>query len=121
MNIKVFYDGKCGLCSKEIRYYMTLDKDHKFSWIDVTEHYDELSLRGIPLSSALMYLHAIDNEGRLKIGVEAFILIWNNLPGWRILGFLTNLPLLKTIAKFMYKVFARWRFNRLSHCKIHTH
>ncbi len=120
MNMKIYYDGKCGLCSKEIDYYRSIDKENKFSWIDVTENYDELSTRGIPLSDALMYLHAVDDDNRLKIGADAFILIWNNLPRWKILGFIINLPIIKMAAKLIYRVFARWRFNRLSHCKILT-
>lgn len=120
MKIKVYYDGKCGLCSKEILYYMNIDKEDKFTWIDVTEQYDELAKIGISLSSALMYLHVIDYDGRLKTGVDAFFLIWKNLPGWRCLGFLINLPIIKSIARFVYKIFAQWRFNRLSHCQTLT-
>ena len=116
MSIRVYYDGKCGLCSKEIRHYMRIDKAQRFTWIDVIEERDELSTRGISLSDALMYLHAIDNEGKVKVGVDAFILIWNNLPGWRLLGPVTNLPVINPFAKWLYNRFARWRYNRLSYC-----
>lgn len=117
MKLQVYYDGKCGLCSKEIHYYMSIDKEKKFSWIDVTEQYDELEKIGISLSNALMYLHAIDLDGRLRTGVDAFVLIWNNLPGWKFLGFLISLPIIKSVARFVYRIFARWRFNHLSHCQ----
>ena len=34
-NIKVFYDGKCGLCSKEINYYKKISPDNLFEWYDI--------------------------------------------------------------------------------------
>ena len=52
----------------------------------------------------------------LYVGVDAFIIIWNNLSYWKILGILVSLPLIKQIVNLAYRVFANWRFNRLEHC-----
>ena len=35
--IKVFYDGKCGLCAKEINHYKEIAPQGIFEWVDVTE------------------------------------------------------------------------------------
>ena len=35
--ITVFYDGKCGLCSKEINHYRKVAPSGIFSWQDITE------------------------------------------------------------------------------------
>jgi DNA-binding transcriptional LysR family regulator len=40
--IKVFYDGKCGLCSKEINYYIRIAPINTFDWYDVATKPDDL-------------------------------------------------------------------------------
>ena len=33
--IKVYFDGNCGLCSKEINYYRKIDKKNIFEWVNI--------------------------------------------------------------------------------------
>ena len=40
--ITVFYDGKCGLCSKEINHYKKIAPQGIFNWQDITECDKEL-------------------------------------------------------------------------------
>ena len=35
--ITVFYDGKCGLCSKEINHYIKIAPEGIFNWQDITK------------------------------------------------------------------------------------
>ena len=48
--IIVFYDGKCGLCSKEINYYRKIAPNDIFDWQDITKSADELKKEGISLT-----------------------------------------------------------------------
>jgi predicted DCC family thiol-disulfide oxidoreductase YuxK len=116
--IKVFYDGKCGLCSKEINHYRKIAPDGVFDWQDITESPDDLEKLGIRLSEGLKLLHAQDNSGKIHIGVDVFILIWKQMKRWQILATLVSLPVIKKIANFAYKAFANWRFKRLTHCQL---
>ena len=68
--ITVFYDGKCGLCSKEINYYKTIANPHKFTWLDVANTPNHLKLIDVTLSDALMQLHVLDNENNIHVGVD---------------------------------------------------
>ena len=115
--ITVFYDGKCGVCKKEIEYYIGIAPDGLFNWVDITINKHEIENIGILYVDALKLLHAVDAKGDIYIGVDAFILIWSNIPRWKILAKIVNNFLIRPIANIMYKVFASWRFNRLSHCK----
>ena len=115
--IKILYDGNCGLCSKEINYYKTIDKKNVFEWINV--YTDEFYLKKLAIlkTEALMELHAIDKEGNVYKGVDSFILIWKNLSFlWSILGILVSFYPIYVIAKFAYKKFAIKRFNKLGYC-----
>ena len=114
--IKVFYDGKCNLCSNEINYYRRIARSGIFDWQDITLLNSHFIKTGIKTSDALKMLHVIDNNNILHIGVDAFIIIWNNLSYWKILARLVSMPIIRQIVNITYRSFANWRFNRLAHC-----
>ncbi|MCE2993942.1 MAG: DUF393 domain-containing protein [Candidatus Jidaibacter sp.] len=116
--IKVFYDGKCGLCRREIDYYKHIAPHNAFDWIDITLDASSIEGIGVTYVDGLKLLHAQDSNGKLHVGVKAFILIWSQIPRWRILAKIVGSPFIHHIASFVYRAFASWRFNRLSHCKI---
>ncbi len=118
MAVTVFYDGKCGLCSKEIRHYKKLDTRRNINWLDANQHTETLNSKGISLADALMYLHVLDAQGNWCIGVDGFIVIWKNLPQYRWLAGFVRLPIIRGLSGFMYKKFAKWRFRRLTHCQL---
>ena len=116
--ITVFYDGKCGLCSKEINHYRKIAPNGVFYWQDITECTDDLKKEGISLSEGLKLLHVKDEEGLMHVGVDAFILIWKQLKRWRILAIFVELPLIRQITNVLYYYFASLRFKRLKHCQL---
>ena len=70
---------------------------------------------------ALMFLHALDKNSNLKIGDDAFALIWSQLKYWNILSFIVKLPIINTLAKTLYNFFAKYRFKKLTHCQLASH
>jgi|TARA_B110000438_G_scaffold169712_1_gene162231 predicted DCC family thiol-disulfide oxidoreductase YuxK len=114
--IKVFFDGKCNLCSKEINYYIKIAPSGIFDWQDINSLNDDFLNTGIKISDALKILHVIDTNNKLHLGIDAFIVIWNNLAYWKILAKVFSIPIIRQIANIVYKKFANWRFNRLPHC-----
>ena len=119
--IKVYFDGNCGLCSKEINYYNKIDKKNIFEWVNIYTHDTDLKKLGITKSEALMELHALDVNGKMYKGVDSFILIWKNLSFfWSILGILVSFYPIYLTAKFAYRKFAIQRFNKLGYCDINV-
>ena len=116
--VTVYYDGKCGLCRKEISHYKKIATEGQFIWSDITHDAAPLSQLGVSQMDALRRLHATDRNGKLHIGVDAFILIWGQLPTWRPLAILVGLPVVRYIAAMLYNRFADYRFARLEHCQI---
>ena len=114
--IKVLYDGKCGLCNKEITYYKKIANSKRFRWLDIANNPKDLKEFNIKQSDALLYLHAFDSKNQKYIGVDAFILIWKNLTYWRFLAFIVSFPIIKSLLSLIYKKFAHYRFNKLAHC-----
>tara|TARA_B110000467_G_scaffold35670_1_gene32602 strand:- start:4656 stop:5033 length:378 start_codon:yes stop_codon:yes gene_type:complete len=114
--IKVFYDGKCNLCSSEINYYRRISHTGIFDWVDINLMHSDFVNTGIKVSDALKILHVIDNNNKLHLGVDAFIIIWKNLSYWKILARIVSIPIIRQIVNITYRAFANWRFNRLTHC-----
>ena len=114
--IKVFYDGKCNLCSSEINYYRRISPTGIFDWLDINLMHSDFVNTGIKVSDALKILHVIDNNNKLHLGVDAFIIIWKKLSYWKILARIVSIPIIRQIVNITYRAFANWRFNRLTHC-----
>lgn len=116
--LTVYYDGKCGLCRREIAHYKKIAPPDAFTWVDLTRHPEALRQKGISLADGLMYLHARDEQNRMHVGFPVFLLIWRRLGGvWRWLGVFMGLPGVRHVAGWCYVRFAHWRFARLGHCQ----
>ena len=116
--IKVLYDGKCGLCNKEISYYKKIANSKIFEWLDIANNPEDLKQFNVKQSDALLYLHAFDADNSKYIGIDAFILIWKNLSYWKYLALIASLPIIKSLLSIIYNKFAHYRFNNLEHCKV---
>lgn len=106
----IFYDGQCPLCQREIQHYQRTQGAGELEFVDLTQAEDRLKPYAITLKSALLKLHAVDAQGVIKVGVDAFILIWRHLKGWRWLARFVNIPGIKQLAVLSYHWFAKWRF-----------
>lgn len=116
--IDVFYDGKCGLCSREIGHYRDIAPENTFQWHDITKDSSGLEAMGIDYASGLKRLHATDSNGNLYIGIDAFLLIWAQLRRWKYLAVLGGLPIIRQLIRLSYALFADWKFKNTSHCQI---
>ena len=115
--ITVFYDGKCGVCSKEIGHYMKISPPKTFIWRDIANEPQHLKKNNVSQINALRRLHVTDNKRNLHVGIDAFITIWRNLPRWRLLAFVCRIPGIRFILSKLYNVFADWKFARSTHCQ----
>ena len=116
--LTVYYDGKCGLCRREIEYYRRIAPPGGFLWQDIANDPSSLADLDVSQADALRRLHARDATGTVYVGVAAFIAIWQGLNYWKYLALIVKLPLLKTIASVVYDRFADYRFSRLTHCQL---
>ncbi|WFS04598.1 thiol-disulfide oxidoreductase DCC family protein [Rhizobium tumorigenes] len=116
--IKIFYDGACGMCSREINHYRKVAPAGVFDWVDVMKDETALQNENVSLADALMELHGKDDNGRMHVGVDAFLLIWRHIPRWRIAAKIASFPPINAALRAIYPIFAKWRFARLAHCQV---
>jgi predicted DCC family thiol-disulfide oxidoreductase YuxK len=113
--LTTFYDGGCPLCSKEIAHYRRVDRAGRIRWVDITLDRDALDAAGLDIATAMRRLHVQRGDGRLVQGVPAFVAIWQQLPGYRLLARAVLWFRLTKPLDWAYRRFADWRFARRCH------
>ncbi|WP_424530877.1 thiol-disulfide oxidoreductase DCC family protein [Shewanella sp.] len=115
--IDVFYDGDCPVCRFEVGLYERLDRAERIRWVNVLS----LSDADLPYMKSrddlLGRFHVRDVQTEPDracptdwfIGVEAFARIWRVLPGFRHFAFLFDVPGIKHLAIFAYRLFLKWQ------------
>ena len=101
---EVMFDGACPLCRFEIDIYRQLQTKAEIDWIDVSS--DEFQPPvGTTKEQLLRRFHLITPDGEILSGAEAFVFVWNRLPGWRWLGLSSRLPGMMFLMELVYRGF----------------
>jgi predicted DCC family thiol-disulfide oxidoreductase YuxK len=105
MALKVYYDGACPVCSREIGYYRSRPGTHGFTWINVNAC--DPSALGPDLSreAAMARMHIRLADGTLVSGAAAFAAMWRSMPGFRWLGRLLGVQPFGLFAEIGYRGF----------------
>ncbi len=106
---KLYFDGACPVCSREIAVYRRQPGADAIEWVDVTRC-DPAEL-GADLSreQALARLHLRQADGRLVSGAAAFTVMWRHLPRWAWLGRLLGTGPALWLLECAYRIFLRLR------------
>lgn len=112
--LSVFYDGRCGLCDREIAFYRRHAAADSVLWLDIWQQEAALLAAGLSQAQCLQKLHLLDEQGRLHTGVDAFTLMWQTVPKLRGLAKLARFAAFKNLLGLGYKVFLVW-YQRQSH------
>jgi predicted DCC family thiol-disulfide oxidoreductase YuxK len=118
--LTLFYDGLCPLCSREIALFRRLAAgDPSVVFVDITDPSFDAPAYGLQMSSLHRVMHVKLGE-EVRTGVDAFIAIWQRIPGFGWLAWLSRIPGMRLLMKAGYAVFARirpWLPRRKSRCE----
>lgn len=109
MKTKVYFDGACHLCSREMDHYRKKDTQNLFEFIDITAPSFSAAKEGLDPKQVNLEMHVRDSAGNLHTGVNAFIEIWRIMPGYEWMSKASSLPLIHPALKVGYFCFARLR------------
>jgi predicted DCC family thiol-disulfide oxidoreductase YuxK len=101
---KVMFDGACPLCRSEIGLYRRLQAKAEIHWIDVSSD-DFQPPAGMTKEQLLRRFHLISPDGEILSGAEAFVFVWDRLPGWRRLSPFFRLPGMMFLLERLYRSF----------------
>ncbi len=106
---KIFYDGMCHVCSREIEHYRRRRGAESLRFVDITADGFNPLHEGLDPSVIHRVMHVKLEDGSVKTGVDAFIEIWKRLPGYHWLAKAAQAKILKKVLEFGYWAFVQIR------------
>jgi len=99
---EILYNDTCPICSREVAAYGRLARRTNAPLRFVPLSQADPGDWGLSEDGARRRLH-LRRGGKVVAGAEAFRLLWAELPGWRWLGWLFGLPLVRPLTDFVYE------------------
>ena len=102
--MKVYYNNSCSICRAEINLYKKQNV-HKIEWVDITNNKIAEKETSKNDKTLLRRLHVKDGE-KIFGGAEAFLLVWKNIPKYKLLYIFFKTPIIFGIFSFFYEIAA---------------
>jgi predicted DCC family thiol-disulfide oxidoreductase YuxK len=112
MQTIIYFDGGCPVCARGAAHWQGRDWARRTAWVDLMEQPDALAAEGVGFGAAMETLHVRDRSGRLVVGGDAFLLLWDQLPAWRVLSRLIRACGLERAFDRAYRWHSRGRFAK---------
>lgn len=98
---RVLYNADCPICSFEINHYAAYSKKQALPIRFEDLNADDLTDWGLTADQAARRLYVL-KDGQMVSGIPAFLLLWQDMPRYRILARIVGLPGIKQVASFAY-------------------
>lgn len=92
--LTVLYNDKCPVCSLEIDHYRALCEKRTLplAFEEISREGSVLQASGLSADEAKKRLHVRLPSGEIRVGVDAFLALWAEMPGYRVLGRVIAMP-----------------------------
>lgn len=105
--IRVLYNSACPVCNAGITAQKRKSTVCAVVWEDVHLDNDRAKVMNLDLEFVRERLHLVDADGKLRVGYEAFIAIWENSPDEQWKARVSKTPGLRWCLNKAYNGFAR--------------
>ncbi len=105
----IYFDGLCVVCASEINHYRRLPGAESFKFEDITAVDFDPAAHGLDPQQVHKVMHVRDKFGELHTGVDAFRVIWQDLPRYHFLARLSTRPVVRWGLDLGYNVFVKIR------------
>lgn len=109
MSIKGYFNESCSICRAEINHYKKINSS--INWIDVIKDKNASKDTNLNSKDLIRRLHVIKND-KLYKGLDAFLIIWDEIPRYKFLSKLTKLPLIYHLGWLIYEIFALFLYYK---------
>lgn len=107
--LKVYYDGLCRLCSREVSHYRGQKGSERIEFVDICAPGFDAAAEGLDPRQVHKVMHVRRLDGTIATRVDAFIEIWKVLPRYRSLARFATQPAVHSAMELGYTVFAHIR------------
>ena len=113
-DLTVLFDGSCNLCRASAARVRRFDRANRIEFLDVN---DPVALQRFPQvnrEEALRWMQAVDSNGKVFGGCDAWARIGSRLTGWKLIAWILLVPGIRWFAGKFYAWVARnrYRWNR---------
>ena len=106
--MKVYYNNSCKICKAEIDLYKK-EKIDQINWVDITNNQTAKIETNKDYKQLLRRLH-VEKDGKIFSGAKAFLLVWKNIPKYKILYSIFSLPIIFQTFSIVYEIVAFFLF-----------
>ena len=106
--LTIFYDGRCALCSAEMKRLKELDRNNRITLANIFAEDFAKNHASINVKDANEILHGMRETGELIYGLDVTVLAWT-LVGKGIWVAPLRWPIIKHLAEAAYIFFAKHR------------
>ena len=106
--MKVYFNNSCKICKAEIDLYKK-EKINQINWIDITNNQIAKIETKKNYKQLLRRLH-VEKDGKIFSGAKAFLLVWKNIPKYKVLYSIFSLPIIFQIFSVIYEIIALFLF-----------
>ncbi len=104
--VKVWFDGACPLCQREIALMKRLDRGRAIDFVDVSGDADASC--PVDRQELLARFHA-EEDGKVLSGAAAFAAMWRAIPSLRPLGLIARNRTVLAVLERLYLAFLKVR------------
>ena len=110
MAFKIFYDGTCPLCEKEMNQLKKLNTEGNLSFVDIMDEEFESNYPELDWQALNDRIHGMCEDGTLLVGLDATHRAWSEVgKGWVYAPL--RWPVIRFFADKAYLLFAKNRYK----------
>ena len=107
MTIKVFYDGDCNVCNHEMKMYRRWDPSGEvLELVNIMSPDFNAAEYSLDEKAIHRWMHSIDSEGNIHVGVDSFLLVWQEMGVFKIANAIIRKQPFYALAWIGYRSFA---------------
>ena len=103
MSSKGYFNESFNICRTEINHYKKINQS--ITWIDIIKDKTALNDTQSSPKELIRRLHVIEN-GQIFKGIDAFLIVWREIPRYRILSKFASLPIIYHCGWLIYEFIA---------------
>lgn len=107
-NIRIFYDGSCPMCRREIAFIARQRGAEVFVFEDISAKSGDIA-EGVSCQQAMARMHVQTADGKIVSGARAFLVMWGALPRFRWAAKALSIPPIPTVLEGGYRLFLKIR------------
>ncbi|MFO0636743.1 MAG: DUF393 domain-containing protein [Nannocystaceae bacterium] len=114
-SVRLFHDGACPLCAREVALLRRLDRRGAIDFVDIAAPQFDAATFGLRHDRLMARIHAMLPDGRVIDGIEVFRQLYQAVGlGWLVA--LTRLPGIASMLSWAYDRFAERRLRLTGRC-----